>query len=128
MGRLRCLAGRWRHSDPLHLRRDGGAGRCLPRRRGKRLDSFITDPTTPVAAISAGIVDGEPLLDLDYPEDSQADVDMNVVMNANGEFIELQSAAERNSLRPQQLTQLLDFCDRGIRRIFDLQEQSLQES
>ena len=71
-----------------------------------------------VAAVSVGIVDGTPLLDLDYEEDSRAEVDMNVVMLADGGLVEVQSTAERASFSRTQLDALLDLAEAGIRELF----------
>jgi len=67
-----------------------------------------------VAAISVGIVDGEPLLDLAYEDDSRAEVDMNVVKTGNGRFIEVQGTAEAMPFGREALDQLLDLADVGI--------------
>jgi len=67
-----------------------------------------------VAAISVGIVDGEPLLDLAYEDDSRADVDMNVVKTGGGRFIEIQGTAEAMPFGRDALDRLLDLADRGI--------------
>jgi ribonuclease PH len=78
-----------------------------------------------VAAISVGIVAGVPVLDLDYIEDSQAETDMNVVMNNGGAFIELQGTAEGHAFRRHELDALLDLAAGGISRLFVLQAQAL---
>jgi ribonuclease PH len=70
-----------------------------------------------VAAVSCGIVDGEPLLDLDYPEDSQAEVDMNVVMTGDGGLVEVQATAERTPLSRASLDELLALAGAGIERL-----------
>jgi ribonuclease PH len=70
--------------------------------------------TGSVAAISCGIVDGEPLLDLDYPEDSSAEVDANVVMTGDGGLVEVQATAERTPLSRANLDTLLALAQRGI--------------
>ncbi len=70
-----------------------------------------------VAAVSCGIVDGEPLLDLDYPEDSQAEVDMNVVMTGDGGLVEVQATAERTPLSRASLDALLALAGSGIERL-----------
>ena len=70
-----------------------------------------------VAAVSVGIVDGEPLLDLDYPEDSRADVDLNVVMTADGRFVDVQATAERMPFSRDELDELLVLAEGGIERI-----------
>ena len=77
---------------------------------------------TPVAAISAGIVAGENLLDLTYQEDSNADVDINVVMNAKGEFIEIQSTAEKNPFTYNSFLELIELTRSGISELLRIQE------
>ncbi len=80
---------------------------------------------TPVAAVSVGIVDGRPLLDLCYKEDVAADVDMNIVMNGDGGIIEVQGTAERAPFDRAGLERLLDFAGGGIRKLIRLQRQAL---
>jgi len=85
-----------------------------------------TNPVTgQVAAVSIGVVDGRTLLDLDYPEDSHADVDMNVVMDATGRFIEIQGTGEKAPFSRERLGELLDTAEVGIGRIQTLQRQAL---
>jgi ribonuclease PH len=74
-----------------------------------------------VAAISVGVVKGQTLLDLDYSEDSHADVDANVVMTDTGEFIEVQGTAEGATFSRERLDELLELAERGIRELHDLQ-------
>ncbi len=78
-----------------------------------------------VAAISVGICGGEPVLDLDYEEDSEAETDMNVVMNAGGGFIEVQGTAEGHAFRREELDRLLDLAATGIARLCALQLEAL---
>ena len=78
-----------------------------------------------VAAVSVGIVDGEPLLDLDYAEDSRADTDMNVVMTDSGGLIEVQATAEGKALDRRQFDALLDLADGGIAELVRLQRAAL---
>ncbi len=78
-----------------------------------------------VAAVSVGIIDGEPRLDLCYEEDSRADVDMNVVMTRSGKFIEVQGTAEHHPFDRRQLNELLDLAESGLKRIFALQQEIL---
>ena len=78
-------------------------------------------PVERVGAISVGIVGGEPLLDLDYREDSSADVDMNVVMRGDGRLIEVQATAERNPYTREELDTLIDLAAGGIETIFGIQ-------
>ncbi len=70
--------------------------------------------TQSVAAVSCGVVDGVPLLDLDYPEDSSAEVDANVVMTGDGGLVEVQATAERTPLSRAHLDELLALAERGI--------------
>ena len=74
-----------------------------------------------VAAISVGIVDGEPLLDLAYDDDSRAEVDMNVVKTGDGRFIEVQGTAEATAVRPRRADTLLDLADLGIAQLVEKQ-------
>ena len=75
---------------------------------------------SPVAAVSVGIVDSTPMLDLDYDLDSRADTDLNVVMNAEGKFIEIQGTAERAPFSRAELDALLDLAAGGIRELIQL--------
>jgi ribonuclease PH len=79
----------------------------------------------PVAAVSVGSLANEPLLDLCYSEDAEADVDLNVVMNAGGQYIELQGTAERKPFDRAQLDRMLDLAARGIGTILRAQAQAL---
>ena len=74
-----------------------------------------------VAAISVGVVDGEPLLDLAYDDDSRAEVDMNVVKTGDGRFVEVQGTAEALPFGRDALNALLDLADHGIRQLVDKQ-------
>lgn len=78
-----------------------------------------------VAAVSVGIVDGEPRLDLSYLEDASAEVDMNVVMTGTGKFIEVQGTAETEPFDRYQLRKLLDLAESGIEKIISLQRKVL---
>jgi ribonuclease PH len=75
----------------------------------------------PVAAISVGLINGEIILDLNYEEDSRADVDLNVVMNGDGEYIELQGTGEGDTFSSEQLQEMLDSAGRGIEQLLILQ-------
>jgi len=75
-----------------------------------------------VAAISVGIYQGTPVLDLDYAEDSTADTDMNIVMNSHGGFIEVQGTAETAAFSDQELIAMLALARTGITRIFEFQQ------
>ena len=78
-----------------------------------------------VAAVSVGIVNGVPMLDLDYSEDSTADVDFNLVMTDRDEFVEVQGTAERFPFGASVLNELLDLGRSGIRELIDLQRKTL---
>ncbi len=78
-----------------------------------------------VAAISVGIHEGAPVLDLDYAEDSTAETDMNVVMNGAGGFIELQGTAEGHAFRSDELEQMLALARKGINELLALQKKAL---
>lgn len=79
-----------------------------------------------VAAVSVGIVNGEPVLDLCYDEDSKAEVDMNVVCTGTGKFIELQGTAEREPFNRDQMNLMLDLAESGIGQLFKLQREALK--
>src|SRR6267142_3266290 len=79
-----------------------------------------------VAAISVGIVGGVALLDLNYPEDSTAEVDMNVVMTGRGEFVEVQGTAEQTPFDRGRLDALLALAERGIRQLVTLQRRAIE--
>jgi ribonuclease PH len=79
-----------------------------------------------VAAISVGIVGGQPLLDLNYAEDSAAEVDMNVVMTGSGEFVEVQGTAEQVPFGRGRLDDLLGLAEGGIRQLVTLQRRALE--
>ncbi|MGB1562061.1 MAG: ribonuclease PH [Sinimarinibacterium flocculans] len=78
-----------------------------------------------VAAVSVGIYRGEPVLDLDYAEDSDCECDMNVVMNEAGQFIEVQGTAEGHAFRREELDALLDLASGGIRELIEAQRSAL---
>jgi ribonuclease PH len=79
-----------------------------------------------VAAVSVGIVDGEALLDLDYSEDSEAEVDMNVVMTAEGAFVEVQAIAERTPFSRPRLDDLLELAAGGIEELAAAQADAVE--
>jgi ribonuclease PH len=78
-----------------------------------------------VAAVSVGIVDGRPLLDLDYSEDSTAETDMNVVMTGDGQLVEVQATAERDPFSRERLDEMLDLAAGGIDDIAVAQEEAI---
>lgn len=86
---------------------------------------LVTDPLiSPVAAISCGIYAGQPVLDLDYPEDSEAGVDGNFIMLGNGRMIETQMSAEGATYSRDQMNQLIDLAEKGVAELVALQEQA----
>ena len=93
----------------------------------RALDRFGLSRALPgsVAAVSVGIVEGEALLDLDYSEDSTAEVDMNVVVTGEGELVEVQATAERTAFPREALDEMLDLAEAGIARIRDAQQGAL---
>ena len=78
-----------------------------------------------VAAVSVGIVNGTPVLDLDYTEDSGAETDLNVVMNEAGGFIEVQGTAEGHAFRREELNSMLDLAGSGIQQLLEAQRKAL---
>ena len=81
-----------------------------------------------VAAISVGIYQGTPVLDLDYAEDSAAETDMNVVMTSEGSFVEVQGTAEEEPFAQQEFTELLALASKGIAEICEIQTTSLAKA
>lgn len=87
-----------------------------------------TNPLTGnVAAISVGIIDGQPTLDLDYPLDVRAEVDMNIAMNKKGQFIEVQGTGEHGTFSRTELDSLLDLATKGIKQLFRVQNTFLKK-
>tara|TARA_A100001011_G_scaffold368483_1_gene422851 strand:- start:9 stop:467 length:459 start_codon:yes stop_codon:yes gene_type:complete len=78
-----------------------------------------------VAAISVGIFNGQPIIDLDYREDSNCDTDMNLVMTESGEFIEIQGTAEGNPFTSNQLSEMIKLAEIGIRDLIGIQKDTL---
>lgn len=96
--------------------------RTLQRRKELKTDPLISF----VAAVSVGVHKNKPILDLDYTEDSEAEIDMNLVMNENGELIEIQGTGERGVIQPQQLVELLELGKHGIAQIIAAQKEILE--
>lgn len=92
-------------------------------REGKLAHSPIREP---IAAVSVGILDGRPLLDLCYAEDVRVDVDLNVAMTAGGQFVEVQGTAENDPFARRDLDRLLDLATAGIRRLIAEQGRALR--
>ena len=94
--------------------------------RTKKIKNFpITDN---IAATSVGLVDGQPMLDLCYTEDSTADVDMNIVMTGSGKFIEIQGTAEEKPFSRADYDQMLDLAVGGIQQLIRLQNRMMLEN
>ncbi len=87
----------------------------------------VTPIREPVAAISVGIVQGTPVLDLEYVEDVDCDTDMNVVMTGAGHFVEVQGTAEGVAFTRREMGQLLQLAEKGIGELMQMQQQSLQK-
>ncbi len=92
----------------------------------------LPDPGVPVlrtsvAAVSVGIVDGQPVVDLDYVEDAAAAVDMNVVMTGSGQFVEVQGTGEEATFSESQLTEMLGLARSGIEQLTRFQQDALAE-
>lgn len=88
-----------------------------------KVGDVVTDPLiSPVAAVSCGIYAGQPVLDLDYPEDSEAGVDGNFIMLANGQMIETQMSAEGSTYSRAQMNELLDLAEKGVAELVAAQE------
>lgn len=92
----------------------------------QRKKLITTDPLLQmVASVSVGVFQGVPVLDLDYPEDSKADTDMNVVIGEDGGFIEVQGTAEGAPFHRHEMQAMLDLAEEGIRQLIVLQKQAL---
>ncbi len=83
--------------------------------------------TTLVSALSLGKVNGELMLDLNYPEDVKAEVDANIVMNEKGEFIEIQGTAEKGTFKQNEFDQMLTLAREGFEKVFEIQRSFLKE-
>ena len=90
---------------------------------GKLLENPIIQP---IAAISAGIVNGEVMLDLDYSEDSTADVDANIVMMEDGNLVEFQATSEGQPYSQQQMFEIIKISEKGVKDIIELQKEALK--
>lgn len=121
------------------LQADGGTrtaaitGACVALvdalRHLQRNKIITTDPLKHmVAAVSVGLYQGQPVLDLDYAEDANADTDMNVIMTSTGGFVEVQGTAEGEPMTPEQLNSLLSLAAEGIRTLLDQQTQLLRDA
>ncbi len=125
--RLRCDSGGWWHAG----RSGPGAAVALGIAFNALVASGVLKQSPMkqlVAATSVGIVEGTALLDLCYEEDSQAEVDMNVVMTADGGLVETQATAEKGSFSRKDLNGLLDLAESGLKEIFAAQRAALGAS
>jgi ribonuclease PH len=128
---FRALGERTLWLDCDVLQADGGtrcaaiSGAYVAGRRA--LDRFGLSRTfaDSVAAVSVGVVDGVPMLDLDYSEDSTADTDMNVVMTGDGRLVEVQATAEKDPFTRERLDELLGLAEGGIERISRVQQEAV---
>ena len=93
-------------------------------RKIKRADKVLKDC---VSAVSVGVINGTPMLDLPYIEDSQAMTDMNVAMTGSGQFIEIQGTAEHRPFSRDELNQLLDLAEKGNKELQAAQRAALAE-
>ncbi len=80
-----------------------------------------------LAAISVGIINGQPMLDLNYEEDSQAEVDMNFVITGKGEFVEIQGTGEKRSFTEKEFEILKDLAKKGVQKLIELQKRILEK-
>ena len=92
-------------------------------RKGKLKQSPITEP---LAAVSVGVKEDQILVDLDYIEDSSADLDMNVVLTASGKILEIQGTAERQTFTKEQVVTIIDSATDALTPIFELQQQACE--
>jgi ribonuclease PH len=95
-------------------------------REGGFLKDSASPIKTPFAAISVGIVNGQPVLDLDYIEDKDAATDMNVVMTSKGQFIEVQASGEESTFSPKEFSALVALATTGIKKLSALQKAALK--
>ena len=111
--RLWCDSSWWRHSNSSDYRWIRGIGNCPGQNdQRKKIDSWPIQYQ--LAAVSVGLKEGTALVDLKYDEDSQADVDLNVVQTSEGELVEVQGTAEHKRFRREQLDELLKACRGGL--------------
>jgi len=127
------------HFDCDVIQADGGTrtasitGACVAMvdainhmRKNKMID--CNPITHMIGAVSVGIYEGVPVLDLDYPEDSAAETDMNVIMNEAGGFIEIQGTAEGEAFSETEFSEMLALAKQGIREIFEIQKAALNQA
>ncbi len=97
--------------------------KCIHLKRNRTIDNPLNSF---IASVSVGMYQGQPVLDLDYNEDSNADTDMNVVMDEHGHFIEVQGTAESKTFNLDELNAMLELAQNGIKDIIQMQKQCLQ--
>lgn len=93
--------------------------------RAKKLDQHLTRN---IAAVSVGVVDGRPVLDLPYEEDSRAEVDLNVVATESGHYVELQGTAEQEPFHRNALDNMLKLADKGIAELIEFQRATVERA
>jgi ribonuclease PH len=79
-----------------------------------------------VAAVSVGMLEGKPILDLNYDEDSTAEVDMNIIMTGDGRFVEIQGTAEREPFKKEEMNKLISLAEKGIKELVTAQKKVLK--
>ena len=123
--RLRRAGGRRRHPHREHQRGVRRRGRCAQRHQEDLPAGVGEILTDSVAAVSVGIVDSEERLDLEYVEDRDAEVDLNLVMTGSGKFIEVQGSGEEATFTRKQLDALIDLGETGVKTITAAQKKAL---
>jgi ribonuclease PH len=104
----------------------GWVALALALRRLKRAGKITKEPLRqPIAAISAGIIDGEARVDLPYVEDSQAEVDCNFIMTGDGRFVEIQATAEKDAFSAEQYAALVGLASQAMKTLFARQQEAL---
>ena len=107
----------------------GWVALALATRRLLRAGKISKDPIVlPIAAVSAGIIDGEARVDLPYVEDSRAEVDCNFVMTGDGRFVEIQATAEKDAFSPEQYAALVGLAGQGMKALFSCQRAALEHA
>ena len=100
---------------------------CLAWMEARQMTSVARVVKDHVAAISCGIFEGHPVIDLDYAEDSDCDTDMNVVMNDGGGFIEVQGTAEGHAFRRDEMDAMLALAEKGVAELVQHQREALAQ-
>jgi ribonuclease PH len=98
----------------------------LEMKANPRLKVWPLPHISPIAAVSVGLIRGQVVLDLDYNEDSTAEVDANIVMNAEGQLLEVQASSEEAPFSRKVMDQFLDASEKGIRELLALQQEALK--